>query len=75
MQQRDVIINSRRALGAAEFAREHASSRKCISLCSRPTGKGAAGSKTSRTSSESVAGVGLDATELRSAIDEIATRR
>ena len=23
MQQRDLIINSRRALGAAEFAREH----------------------------------------------------
>jgi predicted DsbA family dithiol-disulfide isomerase len=70
MRQRDVIINSRRALGAAEFAREHgrfdAMHRALLKAHWEGTGRLENIDELVRIG----AGVGLDATELRGAIEE-----
>ena len=70
MNQRDVIINSRRALGAAEFAREHGKFDAMHRSLLREHWEGTARLENVddlvRVGSE----VGLDAGELRAAIDE-----
>ena len=70
MKQRDVIINSRRALGAAEFAREHgkfdAMHLALLKAHWEGTGRLENVDDLVRLGTE----VGLDATELRAAIDE-----
>ena len=70
MEQRDVIINSRRALGAAEFAREHGKFAEMhLALLMAHwelTGRLENIDDLVRIG----AGVGLDATELRKAIEE-----
>jgi predicted DsbA family dithiol-disulfide isomerase len=70
MKPRDVIINSRRALGAAEFAREHgkfdAMHRALLKAHWEGTGRLEDVDDLVRIGSEA----GLDATELRKAIEE-----
>ncbi len=70
MKQRDVIINSRRALGAAEFAREHgkfdAMHLALLKAHWEGTGRLENVDDLVRLGTE----VGLDATELRAAIDD-----
>lgn len=70
MKQRDVIINSRRALGAAEFAREQgqfeAMHRALFKAHWEGTGRLEDVDDLVRIGS----GIGLDATELRAAIEE-----
>jgi predicted DsbA family dithiol-disulfide isomerase len=70
MRQRDVIINSRRALGAAEFAREHGKfdemHRALFQAHWEGTGKLEIVDDLVRIGS----GIGLDGVELRAAIEE-----
>lgn len=70
MTQRDVIINSRRALGAAEFAREHgkfdAMHRALLKAHWEGTGRLESVDDLVRIGTE----VGLDASALRAAIEE-----
>jgi len=70
MKQRDVIINSRRALGAAEFAREHgkfdALHLALFKAHWEGTGRLENPDDLVRIGTE----IGLDANELRAAIDE-----
>ncbi len=70
MQQRDVIINSRRALGAAEFAREHGKFEEMHHALFKAhwggTGRLEDPDDLVRIGEE----VGLNAAELRKAIDE-----
>lgn len=70
MRQRDVIINSRRALGAAEFAREHGKfdemHRALFKAPWEGTGKLEDVDDLVRIGSE----IGLDPVELRRAIEE-----
>jgi predicted DsbA family dithiol-disulfide isomerase len=70
MQPRDVIINSRRALGAAEFAREHGKYEEMHHALFKAhwqqTGKLEDVNDLVRIGTE----VGLDAEELRRAIEE-----
>jgi predicted DsbA family dithiol-disulfide isomerase len=70
MHQRDVIINSRRALGAAEFAREQGKFEEMHQALFKAhwggTGKLEDPDDLVRIGEE----IGLDATELRKAIDE-----
>lgn len=70
MEQRDVIINSRRALGAAEFAREHGKFDEMHHALFKAhwekTAKLEDIDDLVRVGSE----VGLDATELRAALEE-----
>jgi predicted DsbA family dithiol-disulfide isomerase len=70
MKQRDVIINSRRALGAAEFAREHdrfdAMHLALLKAHWEGTGRLESVDDLVRIGTE----VGLDPAELRSAIEE-----
>jgi predicted DsbA family dithiol-disulfide isomerase len=70
MKQRDVIINSRRALGAAEFAREHgkfdAMHHALLKAHWEGTGRLEDVDDLVRIGTE----VGLDASELRAAIEE-----
>ena len=70
MQQRDVIINSRRALGAAEFAREHGKFEEMHLALFKAHWEGGGRLEDVEDLVRIGAGVGLDATELRSAIDE-----
>ena len=70
MQQRDVIINSRRALGAAEFAREHGKFEEMHLALFKAHWEG--GGRLDDIDDLVGIGenVGLDATELRKAIEE-----
>jgi predicted DsbA family dithiol-disulfide isomerase len=70
MQQRDVIINSRRALGAAEFAREHGKFEAMHQALFKAHWEGSGRLEDTDDLVRIGVGVGLDATELRKAIDE-----
>jgi predicted DsbA family dithiol-disulfide isomerase len=70
MTQRDVIINSRRALGAAEFAREHGKFDAMHNALFKAHWEGTARLEDTDDLVRIGAEVGLDATELRRAIDE-----
>jgi predicted DsbA family dithiol-disulfide isomerase len=70
MQQRDVIINSRRALGAAEFAREHGKFDAMHQALFKAHWEGSGRLEDTDDLVRIGVGVGLDATELRKAIDE-----
>jgi predicted DsbA family dithiol-disulfide isomerase len=70
MQQRDVIINSRRALGAAEFAREHGKFTEMHLALFKAHWEGGGRLENVDDLVRIGAGVGLDETELRKAIDE-----
>ena len=70
MRQRDVIINSRRALGAAEFAREHGMFDSMHRALLKAHWEGTARLENADDLVRVGTEVGLDATELRAAIDE-----
>jgi predicted DsbA family dithiol-disulfide isomerase len=70
MYQRDVIINSRRALGAAEFAREHGKFSEMHLALLKAHWEGTGRLEDVDDLVRIGAGVGLDATELRQAIEE-----
>ena len=70
MQQRDVIINSRRALGAAEFAREHGKFEEMHLALFKAHWEGAGRLEDVDDLVRIGAGVGLDSNELRNAIEE-----
>ena len=70
MQQRDVIINSRRALGAAEFARENGKFEEIHRALFQAHWEGTGRLEDTDDLVRIGAGVGLDSTELRKAIDE-----
>ena len=70
MQQRDVIINSRRALGAAEFAREHGKFEEIHLALFKAHWEGGGRLEDIEDLVRIGEGVGLDATELRKAIEE-----
>ena len=70
MQQRDVIINSRRALGAAEFAREHGRFAEMHLALLKAHWEGTGRLENIDDLVRIGASVGLDATELRKAIEE-----
>src|SRR4030088_1659206 len=70
MQQRDIIINSRRALGAAEFAREHGNFEEMHLALFKAHWEGTGRLEDVDDLVRIGAGVGLDETELRKAIDE-----
>ena len=70
MQQRDVIINSRRALGGAEFAREHGKFEEMHQALFKAHWEGTGRLEDTDDLVRIGAGVGLDATELRRALDE-----
>jgi predicted DsbA family dithiol-disulfide isomerase len=70
MQQRDVIINSRRALGAAEFAREHGKFEEMHLALFKAHWEGGGRLEDVDDLVRIGAGVGLDETELRKAIEE-----
>jgi len=70
MQQRNVIINSRRALGAAEFAREHGKFDAMHQALFKAHWEGSGRLEDTDDLVRIGVGVGLDATELRKAIDE-----
>ena len=69
MQQRDVIINSRRALGAAEFAREHDKFDEMHLALFKGHWGGTGRLEDVDDLVRIGAGVGLDETELRNAIE------
>ena len=69
MKQRDVIINSRRALGAAEFAREHGRFDAMHHALFKAHWEGTARLEDTDDLVRIGAEVGLDATELRAAIE------
>jgi predicted DsbA family dithiol-disulfide isomerase len=70
MVQRDVIINSRRALGAAEFAREHGKYSEMHRALFKAHWEGTGRLEEVDDLVRIGAGVGLDSTDLRKAIDE-----
>ena len=70
MQQRGVIINSRRALGAAEFAREHGKFEEMHQALFKAHWGGTARLEVVDDLVRIGEEIGLDATELRKAIDE-----
>ena len=70
MQQRDVIINSRRALGAAEFAREHGKFEEMHLALFKAHWEGGGRLEDIDDLVGIGENVGLDATELRKAIEE-----
>ena len=70
MQQRDVIINSRRALGAAEFAREHGKFDEMHHALFKAHWGGSRRLEDPDDLVRIGIDVGLDPEELRSAIDE-----
>jgi predicted DsbA family dithiol-disulfide isomerase len=70
MQHRDVIINSRRALGAAEFAREHGRFAEMHLALLKAHWEGSARLESIDDLVTIGAGVGLDAAELRKSIEE-----
>lgn len=70
MRQRDVIVNSRRALGAAEFAREHGKFEEMHLALFRAHWEGAGRLEDVDDLVRIGTGVGLDSTELRNAIEE-----
>jgi predicted DsbA family dithiol-disulfide isomerase len=70
MQQRDVIINSRRALGGAEFAREHGKFEEMHQALFKAHWEGTGRLEDTDDLVRIGAAVGLDATELRRALDE-----
>ena len=70
MQQREVIINSRRALGAAEFARGNGKYDEMHRALFKAHWEGTGRLENIDDLTRIGAGVGLDPTELRKAIDE-----
>ena len=70
MEQRDVIINSRRALGAAEFAREHGRFAEMHLALLKAHWEGTGRLENIDDLVAIGASAGLDATELRKAIEE-----
>src|SRR3979490_51041 len=70
MQQRDVIINSRRALGAAEFAREHGKFEEMHHALFKAHWEGTGRLEDADDLVRIGTGVGLDSAELREAIEE-----
>ena len=70
MVQRDVIINSRRALGAAEFAREHGKYDEMHRALFKAHWEGTGRLEDVADLERIGAGVGLDRAELRKAIEE-----
>jgi predicted DsbA family dithiol-disulfide isomerase len=70
MEQRDVIINSRRALGAAEFAREHGRFDEMHHALFKAHWEGTGKLEDVDDLVRIGAGAGLDATELRRSIEE-----
>ena len=70
MQQRDIIINSRRALGAAEFAREHGNFEPMHRALFKAHWEGTGRLEDTDDLVRIGASVGLDATDLRKAIEE-----
>ena len=70
MQQRDVIINSRRALGAAEFAREHGKFEEMHLALFKAHWEGTGRLEVIDDLVRIGAGVGLDVSALRKAIEE-----
>ena len=70
MKQRDVIINSRRALGAAEFAREHGKFEAMHHALLKAHWEGTGRLENADDLVRIGTDVGLDATELRAAIEE-----
>jgi len=70
MEQRDVIINSRRALGAAEFARQHGRFPEMHLALLKAHWEGTGRLENIGDLVRIGAGVGLDATELRQAIED-----
>jgi predicted DsbA family dithiol-disulfide isomerase len=70
MQQRDVIINSRRALGAAEFAREQGKFEEMHHALFKAHWGGTARLEDTDDLVRIGEEVGLEAAELRQAIDE-----
>jgi predicted DsbA family dithiol-disulfide isomerase len=70
MQQRDVIINSRRALGAAEFAREQGKYSEMHQALFKAHWEGTGRLEDVADLVRIGAGVGLDGAELRKAIEE-----
>jgi predicted DsbA family dithiol-disulfide isomerase len=70
MRQRDVIINSRRALGAAEFAREHGKFAELHRALFKAHWEGGGKLEDVDDLARIGAGVGLDGKELRTAILE-----
>jgi predicted DsbA family dithiol-disulfide isomerase len=70
MEQRDVIINSRRALGAAEFAREHGRFAEMHLALLKAHWEGTERLENIDDLVKIGAGVGLDADELRKSIED-----
>jgi predicted DsbA family dithiol-disulfide isomerase len=70
MHQRDVIINSRRALGAAELAREHGKFEEMHLALFKAHWEGGGRLEDIDDLVRIGGGVGLDSTELRKAIEE-----
>jgi predicted DsbA family dithiol-disulfide isomerase len=70
MRQRDVIINSRRALGAAEFAREHGLFDHMHHALLKEHWEGTGRLEDVGDLVRIGTGVGLDASELRASIEE-----
>ena len=70
MQQRDVIINSRRALGAAEFARDQGKFEEIHLALFKAHWEGTGRLEDIDDLVRIGTGAGLDATELRKAIEE-----
>jgi predicted DsbA family dithiol-disulfide isomerase len=70
MHQRDVIINSRRALGAAEFAREQGKFDEMHLALFKAHWEGTGRLEDADDLVRIGAGVGLDASDLRKAIEE-----
>ncbi len=70
MQQRDVLINSRRALGAAEFAREHGQFEAMHRALFKAHWEGTGRLEDIEDLVRIGSGIGLDASELRKAIEE-----
>jgi predicted DsbA family dithiol-disulfide isomerase len=70
MEQREVIINSRRALGAAEFAREQGKFDQMHHALFKAHWEGTGRLEDAVDLVRIGVGVGLDASELRMAIDE-----
>src|ERR1700737_94326 len=69
MQQRDVIINSRRALGAAEFARERGKFEEMHHALFKAHWEGTGRLEDADDLVRIGTGIGLDAIQLRKAID------
>jgi predicted DsbA family dithiol-disulfide isomerase len=70
MEQRDVIINSRRALGAAEFARQHGRFAEMHLALLKGHWEGTERLENIDDLVKIGAGVGLDADELRKSIED-----